>query len=486
MSDPHRSRHGAALSPEDEGGVPASETDRHAAHDRHPATSGLPELTEDGIRELLRRDRFDAAVAQLRLLPAGDVLEFLDRCDPDEVPILFRLLEKDTAVRVFTDMEPRQQSDLIAQLQDGQVQDLFGRLHTSSQARLVDEMPAKVARRLLDGLGPEARDRAGELLGYPAHSVGRRVRTAPVRLRRDWSVAHALEQVRVHGEGDRRALAALPVVGDLHRVVGIVELGELTTADPGGTVEALMDDAVAVPAGTEAEEAARLCADRRLWFLPVTDDDGRLIGMFTVADALQVLDEESTEDAARSGGAEPLGRPYLSTPVMTLMRARIVWLLVLAVGATLTVQVLEVFEETLEQLVVLSLFVPLVIGTGGNTGNQAATTVTRALALDDVRPRDALRVMLRELRVGFTLGACLGGLGTLVAGLFYGWDIGAVIGLTLLSVCTLAATVGGLMPLAGKKVGVDPAVFSNPFISTLVDALGLVLYFLIARALLGL
>lgn len=269
-------------------------------------------------------------------------------------------------------------------------------------------------------------------------------------------------------------------------MVGIVELGALATAAPDSLVEALMDDAVAVPVGMDGEEAARLCADRRLWSLPVMDDDGRLIGMFTVADALQVLDEESTEDASRSGGVEPLGRPYLATPVLTLMRARIVWLFVLAVGATLTVQVLEVFEETLEQLVVLSLFVPLVIGTGGNTGNQAATTVTRALALDDVRPCDALRVMLRELRVGVTLGACLGALGLLVAGLVYGWDIGAVIGLTLLSVCTFAATVGGLMPLAAKKLGVDPAVFSNPFISTLVDALGLVLYFLIARALLGL
>ncbi|XNZ00467.1 magnesium transporter [Micrococcus luteus] len=485
MAEQQRRRDAAPLR-EEEGGVAASGTDRPADAGLHPATAGLPELTEDGLRALLRRDGFDEAVEQLRLLPAGDVLEFLDRCDPGEVPVLFRLLEKDTAVRVFTDMEPRQQSDLIRQLQDGQVQDLFGRLHTSSQARLVDEMPAKVARRLLDGLGPEARDRAGELLGYPVDSVGRRVRTAPVRLRQDWTVARALEQVRAHGAGDRRALAALPVVGEKHRVVGIVELGALATAAPDGLVEALMDDAVAVPVGMDGEEAARLCADRRLWSLPVTDDDGRLIGMFTVADALQVLDEESTEDASRSGGVEPLGRPYLATPVLTLMRARIVWLFVLAVGATLTVQVLEVFEETLEQLVVLSLFVPLVIGTGGNTGNQAATTVTRALALDDVRPRDALRVMLRELRVGVTLGACLGALGLLVAGLVYGWDIGAVIGLTLLSVCTFAATVGGLMPLAAKKLGVDPAVFSNPFISTLVDALGLVLYFLIARALLGL
>lgn len=162
------------------------------------------------------------------------------------------------------------------------------------------------------------------------------------------------------------------------------------------------------------------------------------------------------------------------------------WLLVLAIGATLTVQVLEVFEDTLAQMVVLSVFVPLLIGTGGNTGNQAATTITRALALGDVRPRDVLRVALREVRVGITLGVLLGVLGFLVASAFYGMQIGAVIGLTLLSICTLAATLGGVMPLIGRLLKVDPAVFANPFITTIVDATGLIIYFLIARAVLGL
>ena len=160
--------------------------------------------------------------------------------------------------------------------------------------------------------------------------------------------------------------------------------------------------------------------------------------------------------------------------------------LVLAIGATLTVQVLESFEATLSQMVVLSVFIPLLIGTGGNTGNQAATTVTRALALGDVEPRDVLKVLFREVRVGALLGLLLGLLGLVLTGLVYGWDIGGVIGLTLLSICTLAATVGGGMPLIAKKLGIDPAVFANPFITTLVDASGLVIYFLIAKSLLGL
>lgn len=234
-----------------------------------------------------------------------------------------------------------------------------------------------------------------------------------------------------------------------------------------------------------AEVAARRVADRRRLALPVVDSEDRILGILTVDDALDILERAESEDQARQGGTEPLHRNYLSTPILRIVRSRIVWLLVLAIGASLTVHVLELFEETLSQLVVLSVFIPLVIGTGGNTGNQAATTVTRALALGEVRLGDVLRVMAREATTGVTLGLVLGGLGFTLIGLLYGPAIGWVIGLTLLVVCTLAATVGGTMPLLAKAVHADPAVFSNPFISTFVDATGLIVYFLIAKAILG-
>jgi magnesium transporter len=220
--------------------------------------------------------------------------------------------------------------------------------------------------------------------------------------------------------------------------------------------------------------------------MPIVDSEQRLVGMFTIDDAVRILEREESEDTARQGGTEPLRRPYLSTPVRSIVRSRVVWLLVLAIGATLTVQVLSVFESTLERVTVLALFVPLLIGTGGNTGNQAATTVTRALALGDVGPRDLLRVLSRELRTGAMLGLLLGGLGFAVAGLVYSPQIGAVIGITLLTVCTVAAAVGGCMPLLARAVRVDPAVFSNPFISTFVDATGLIVYFMIAKTILQL
>jgi len=246
-----------------------------------------------------------------------------------------------------------------------------------------------------------------------------------------------------------------------------------------------MKDAPIATAYQSAEAAARLCTEQGVLALTIVDKEERLVGVLTIDDAVRILEQEESEDTARQGGVEPLTRPYLATPIRTLVRSRVVWLLVLAVGATLTVQVLSHFEGTLAKVTVLALFVPLLIGTGGNTGNQAATTVTRALALNDVRPSDIWLVLGRELRVGFFLGSLLGIVGGGLAAAIYDPAIGLVIGLTLVAVCTTAATVGGVMPIIARALKVDPAVFSNPFITTFVDASGLVIYFLIAKAVLG-
>ena len=269
-------------------------------------------------------------------------------------------------------------------------------------------------------------------------------------------------------------------------LVGVVGLRGLLRSSSDVTITEVMRPAHSVRATEDAEIAARRCADLKLLALPVVDNESRLVGILTVDDALRILESEESEDQARLSGSEPLRRPYLTAPVSNLVRSRVVWLLVLAVGATLTVQVLEIFEATLSEVVTLALFVPLLIGTGGNTGNQAATTVTRALALGDVGPRDVFKVLFREFRVGLSLGLLLGSLAFVVTSLVYDIDIGIVIGLTFVGVCAMAATVGGAMPLVARALRADPAVFSNPFISTFVDATGLLVYFLIAKAVLGL
>jgi magnesium transporter len=246
-----------------------------------------------------------------------------------------------------------------------------------------------------------------------------------------------------------------------------------------------MTPPISVHAIDEQEVAARVLRDHGVVAMPVVDAEGRLLGVFTVDDAMRVLEDAESEDQARAGGAEPLRRPYLATPVLGLVRRRITWLLVLIVAATLTVNVLDYFEDTLAAVVSLALFVPFLIGTGGNAGSQAATTVVRAMAVGDVRLADVGRVVGREILTGALLGTCLAAVGFGAAMLLVEVRVALVLALALVSVCVLATTVGSLTPMVARRVGVDPAVVSAPFITTFVDASGLVIYFLLARLLLG-
>jgi magnesium transporter len=288
---------------------------------------------------------------------------------------------------------------------------------------------------------------------------------------------------------------ALPVTDDARRLVGALGLRDLVLADPDKLIGELMDtDVYSARVDDDQEKVARLMQEADLLALPVVDTEARLVGIVTVDDAMRILEEEQTEDVARAGGAEPLAHPYLSVSVLGIARSRIIWLLVLIVAATLTVNVLNIFEGTLAQAVTLAAFIPLVIGTGGNAGSQSATTVTRALAVGELRTTDVVLVVLREARVGVLLGTMLGALAFLPTVAFVtilnnapdvAPRVGAVVALTLLTVCTIATLVGSLLPLLARRLGFDPAVMSAPFISTLVDATGLVAYFVIAKSILG-
>lgn len=439
----------------------------------------------DSITEHLARRDLAAATADLAPLDVAELSSLFERFGRKQRAVLYRLLEKQRALDLFDELPPPLQGELLQGLQDTEVASLFADLDPDDRVWLLDEVPAVLATRLLRDLPDDERELTAAMLGYPQGSVGRRMTPRYVTAHPEATVDETLARVRAHID-DAETVYTLPVTGAGRRVVGVVSLRDLIGADGEALVSSLMEEPVTAVANHPAESAARLCTERGFLALPIVDSEERLVGVLTVDDAVQIIEDEETEDSARQGGVEPLRRPYLATPVTALVRSRIVWLLVLAVGATLTVQVLEVFEDTLAQVTVLALFVPLLIGTGGNTGNQAATTVTRALALDDVSPRDILRVLSRELRAGALLGLLLGALGFAVASLVYSATIGAVIGLTLAAICTTAAAVGGVMPLAARAIRVDPAVFSNPFITTFVDATGLVIYFLIARSVLQL
>lgn len=443
------------------------------------------DMVSTETERVLRTGEPDDVTAAAAALSVPQAVEALERLSRTRRAAVFRVLAPPVAFAVFDRLDPALQQELVAELGEERALELFTQLGADDRARLLEQTPDRDADRLLAGLPAAERDRTTALMDYPRGSVGQWMTS---RYLSAWSHATAEQALELVRQDPQRSTPghAVVVTDTDGTLVGMVDLRELLTADPAATMGGLAHRVHTVLASTDVERAARECARSVLLTLPVVDPDGHVLGVFTGEDALRVLEEEETEDRARSGGSEPLRRPYLSTSVLRLVRSRIVWLLVLAVSAVLTVRVLEVFEATLDQMVVLALFIPLLTGTGGNTGNQAATTVTRALALGDVRVRDIVRVLLREVRVGAALGLVLGTLGFAVATVVYGPAIGAVIGSTLLGVCTMAASVGGAMPLIGKALGADPAVFSNPFISTFCDATGLILYFLIAKLILNL
>jgi magnesium transporter len=414
-----------------------------------------------------------------------EIAEELARLDPAERAVRFRLLAKDRALEVFEALDPIHQQELLEGLRDASVQQLFEEMDPDDRARLVDEMPAKVAKRLLGGLSPHERALTARLLGYAENSAGRLMSPEVANLRANQTVADALARLRRTGKS-AETIYALPVTDDARRLVGVLGLRDLVLADADSQIGELMDtDVYKAHVDTDQERVARLMQEADLLALPIVDSEDRLVGIVTVDDAMRVLEEEQTEDVARAGGAEPLAHPYLSVSVLGIARSRVVWLLVLIVAATLTVNVLHFFEATLAQVVALALFIPLVIGTGGNTGAQAATTVTRALAVGEVRLGDLTLVVFREARVGVLLGAMLGLLAFVPAMLFVGQQLAIVVSVTLLTVCTLASLVGAMLPLLARRLGVDPAVMSAPFITTLVDAAGLIVYFVVAKAVLA-
>jgi magnesium transporter len=452
-----------------------------------PTLSGTPDAVpaiEPG--EILGGEDLDLVDRWLAQADTVDIADELSRLDPDRRAVPFRLLARDRALEVFELFDPSIQQELLEGLRDANVRQLFEEMDPDDRARLTEEMPAKVARRLLAGLSPNERRLTATLLGYPEDSAGRLMSPEVASLRSAMTAGEALDRLRRIGRS-AETIYALPVTDDRRRLVGALGLRDLVLADPSTPVGELMDPEVySARVDTDQEEVARLIREADLLALPIVDGEDRLVGIVTVDDAMEVLEEEETEDIARAGGAEPLGRPYLGTSILGLARSRILWLVVFIGAGAITVNVLAYFEATLEAVVTLALFVPLVIGTAGNTGAQSATTITRALAVGEVRLEDLPGVVVREGSTGLLLGAALalvtfGPIALLVAP-----SIATVVGVTLLAACTVASVIGSALPLAAKRFGLDPAVMSVPLITALIDASGLIVYFVVATVVLGL
>jgi magnesium transporter len=439
------------------------------------------------VRTLAQEGNLGSLRAWLEENGTLDIIEALARLEPEERAVPFRLLDKDRALAVFETLDPVHQQQLLEALRDERVRELFGGLEVTDQARLLDEVPAAVATRLQAGLPPEQRAATAALLGYPAGSAGRIMTPDFTNVRASMTAADALAKLRRAGRRPTRAQTlVLPVTDDQRRLTGVVDLSDVVTATPSTRMRDLVaPETWSVRVDEDQEQAARLIQEADLIALPVVDREGRLVGMITVDDAMEVLEAEDTEDFSRAGGAEPLAQPYLSANVFQLAGKRAPWLLLLAVAFTLTVNVMHLFEGALEAVVALAFFIPLLIGTGGNSGAQAATLVVRAMAVGEVRFADLSRVIWRETRVGLMLGTMLAAVAFPAVALLFSVPLAVVISLTLVCVCTWASFAGGILPPIANRVGIDPAVVSTPLIATLVDATGLVIYFLVAHAVLA-
>ncbi|RCV53814.1 magnesium transporter [Marinitenerispora sediminis] len=417
--------------------------------------------------------------------PPYEIADELARMDSHLAIVPFRLLDKDRELEVFEELDPQQQQEILVGLRDSAFRELIEQMDPDDRARLIGEAPAKIATRALAGLSPAERRMTAALLGYPEGAVGRYMTPETVILHRDLLVGRALEVVRAKG-AEAETVYTLPVVDDGRRLAGTVQLSDLVVNSADTPLKDVVDVfAPRVRATEPAEDAARLMQEANLVALPVVDSEDRFVGLLTFDDALELIEAADSEDIARQSGASPVTGHYAAVGVLRLARARSVWLLLLIVTSTLTVNVMQGFEGVLKEVTALALFVPMLTGTGGNVGSQSATAIVRALAVGEVRIRDLPRVAWKESRVGLLLGLLLASIALLIGSFLVGGRIAVAVALSVTAVCTWAAIIGSSMPLLARRAGVDPAVVSAPLVSTLVDATGLLIYFSIARAVLG-
>lgn len=450
--------------------------------------SALQDLQKDVIACIEARD-FARLRDSLLRLDGADIAEMIAELGKDHEAVLFRLLPQDKAVDTFEHLPVENQESLMFALADKDAAAILDDMSADDRTAFLEELPGKVTRRLMNLLAPEERRIATQLLGYPEYSIGRLMTPDYVAIKATWTVSQALEHIRIYGH-DSETLNVLYVVEKGGKLVDDIGIREILLAAPEAKVSELMDSQfIALKVSDDQEAAVTTFLRRDRSVLPVTDSSGILVGIVTVDDILDVAEEEATEDMQKLVGVEALEEPYLSIALSTLIRKRSFWLIILFFGQMLTATAMGFFQVELEKALVLALFVPLIISSGGNTGSQAATLIIRALTIGEIRLRDWWRVMRREVFSGLIIGSLLGGLGFLrialgesftgVYGQYWGF-IGLTIALSLLGVVMWGTLAGSLLPFVLKRFGLDPATSSVPLVATLVDVTGLIIYFTVA------
>lgn len=445
------------------------------------------------LEEAIRTRDFAGLRAAAMKHPPAEIAALFSELSAEQQAPLFRVLPRELAADTFEYLSLHEQEELLKGLGQEDVAAILNEMVDDDRTRLLEELPASATRQMLALLNDKERAIASRLLGYPEGSVGRLMTPHYIALRPDWTVQEALAHIRAHGQ-DSETLNLVYVVNEQGRLIDDIRIRKFLLASPEQHVTDLMDQRfVALKASDDRATAVRVFRAADLAALPVTDSDGVLIGIVTSDDILDVAETLATEEMQKFGGSETLDEPYMRIAFLSMIKKRAGWLVILFLGEMLTATAMGFFEKEIERAVVLALFVPLIISSGGNSGSQAATLVIRALALGEVKLRDWWRVMRREIFSGLALGMILGTIGFLRIAVWsafsemYGphWLLVALtVGLALVGIVLWGTLSGSMLPLLLRRLGFDPAASSAPFVATLVDVTGLVIYFSVAAVIL--
>ena len=453
------------------------------------------DLLQRALQHMLEDKKYATARDILVTMNPSDIAALFADLEEKQIPLMFRLLPKEMAADTFVEMEPDAQQLLIQGFSDNELKAVLDEMYVDDAAALVDEMPANVVKRILKQADPEMRNTINQILRYPENSAGSIMTTEYVSLRPEMTVEEAILRIRRQGV-DKETIYTCYVTKD-RTLLGIVTVKDLLLAeDDEMKIEDIMiTNMIYVTTQTDQEDVARMFSKYNFVALPVVDGESRMVGIVTFDDAMDVMEEEATEDMELMSGMTPSEKPYLRSSSFELFKNRIPWLMLMMVSATFTGLIMTSFEDALAAQIALSAFIPMLMGTGGNSGSQSSVTVIRGLSLGELKFRDIGSVLLKEFVTSLLCGLSLALVCFvkiwLVDKLLMGNEsitlmIDLVVCLALLVTVIFAKVVGGTLPLLAKALKLDPAVMASPFISTIIDALSLLVYFLFAQWLLGL
>ncbi|MBE6683432.1 MAG: magnesium transporter [Ruminococcaceae bacterium] len=440
----------------------------------------------EAVTEYLEKGDYQAIRAILSEEEPYDLAVLCEEFDEKQLPIVFRLMAKDLAAECFSNMSSELQELLLKRMSDAELKAILDEMFVDDTVDVIEEMPANVAARMLANSDPETRQQINQILNYPKDSAGSIMTTEYVRLNKNMSVADAFVRIRRVGY-EKETIYTCYVTESDRTLVGVVTAMDLMLAETDKLISELMEtNVISAKTDDDRESVVKKFSDYDFLALPVVDGSNRLVGIVTVDDAIDVALEEATEDLEIMAGITPSDKPYLKVGVFSTWLSRVPWLMLLMLSATFTGAIISSYEEALKNVVILTAFIPMLMGTAGNAGGQSSVTIIRALSLGDVVPSDILRILWKELRVSILCGVSLAAVGYFKAIWLDGADstVALVVCLTLLATVVASKIVGCVFPVAIKKLGFDPAVVASPFITTVIDALALVVYFAVATALL--